>query len=409
LPTAFESLRHRNYRLLWIGMLISNSGDWMDQVALNWLTYELTGSAVALGILNLCRLVPILAFTLIGGVIADRFERRKLMFVTQAIAMVLAFILAALVSTGVIHDADQFWMVLVIGVGRGIMNSFNQPARQSLISELVPKESLTNAIALSSATVNLTRVIGPAIGGVLIATIGVAGAFYLNGASFLAVLWGLAQMTFPPRPSRAHKGIGTELMGGIKYVYSQPSLRTLMTLALVPMIFGVPYQTMLTVFASDVLDVGSAGLGLLTAASAVGAVIGALWVAARGGKSDRQRLMIIGLIGFGVFLIAFAFSTWLWVSILMLTGVGFSQQMYMALNNALIQEQADPEYRGRVVSTLFLNRGMVPLGTIMAGFGADFFGPQLTVAAMATVLVVLAIHAGRFQLSRRKLEAATAG
>jgi MFS family permease len=408
-PTAFESLRHRNYRLLWIGMLISNSGDWMDQVALNWLVYQLTGSAVALGILNLCRLVPILAFTLIGGVIADRFERRKLMFWTQFIAMVLAFILAGLVSTGVIHDAEQFWMVLVIGVGRGIMNSFNQPARQSLISELVPKESLTNAIALSSATVNLTRVIGPAIGGILIATVGVAGAFYLNGASFLAVLWGLVMMTFPPRKVRAHKGIGSELMGGIKYVYSQPTLRTLVTLALVPMIFGVPYQTMLTVFASDVLNVGSTGLGLLTAASAVGAVVGALWVAARGNKGNRERSMILGLIGFGVFLIAFAFSPWLWFSIAMLIGVGFSQQSYMALNNTLVQENADPEYRGRVVSTLFLNRGMVPLGTILAGFGADAFGPELTVAAMAAVLVVLAIGAGHFRSSSKELEATPAG
>src|SRR5204863_227134 len=204
----------------------------------------------------------------------------------------------------------------------------------------------TNAIALSSATVNLTRVIGPAIGGVLIASIGVAGAFYLNGASFIAVLWGLALMTFPPRPSRVHKGIGTELLGGIRYVNSQPTLRTLVLLALVPMIFGVPYQTMLTVFASDVLQVGSTGLGLLTAASAVGAVIGALWVAARGGKGDRQPLMIVGLIGFGVTLIAFAFSPWLWFSIATLTGVGFSQQMYMALNNALMQEQTDPELRG---------------------------------------------------------------
>jgi MFS family permease len=173
-------------------------------------------------------------------------------------------------------------------------------------------------------------------------------------------------------------------------------------LALAPMIFGVPYQTMLTVFASDVLNVGSAGLGLLTAASAVGAVIGALWVATRGGRGNRQGLMIVGLIGFGVCLIAFSFSPWLWFSIAMLTGVGFSQQTYMALNNALIQEEVDPEFRGRVVSTLFLNRGMVPLGTIMAGFGADIFGPQITVASMAAVLVVLAVAASSSMLPRQR-------
>jgi len=252
LPTAFESLHHRNYRLLWIGSLISSSGDWMDQVALNWLVYELTGSAFSLGLLNLCRLVPILVFTLIGGVVADRFERRRLLFVTQTVAMLLAFALAILVSTGIIYRDTQagFVMVLIVAIGRGMMLSFNQPARQSLISDLVPKELLTNAIALNSATMNLTRVIGPAIGGLLIASVGSAGAFYFNGASFLAVLWGLALMRFPPRVVRASKkGIAADLAGGISYVANRAELRMLVILALVPMIFGMPYMTMLTVFA----------------------------------------------------------------------------------------------------------------------------------------------------------------
>ena len=181
------------------GTLISQSGDWMDQIALNWLVYQLTGSAFALGLVNLCRLAPILLFTLVGGVIADRVERRKLMFTTQTVAMVLALVLAALVSTGLV----EFWMVLLVAVGRGIALSFNLPARQSLISDLVPREILSNAIALNQATINLTRVLGPAIGGILIATIGVAGAFYVNGFSFLAVLYGLALMRFPPREVRA--------------------------------------------------------------------------------------------------------------------------------------------------------------------------------------------------------------
>src|SRR5215208_369530 len=199
LPPALRSLRHRNYRLLWSGTLISSSGDWMDQVALNWLVYELTDSAFSLGILNLCRLLPILLFTLIGGVVADRFERRRMLIVTQTVAMILAFALAILVSTGIVFRDTQlgFLMVLVVAVGRGMMMSFNQPARQSLISDLVPSELLTNAVALNSATLNLTRVIGPVIGGLLIASIGTAGAFYFNGASFVAVLWGLALMRFP--------------------------------------------------------------------------------------------------------------------------------------------------------------------------------------------------------------------
>jgi MFS family permease len=392
LPAAFESLRHRNYRLLWFGSLVSNSGDWMDQIALNWLVFELTGSGVALGLLNLCRLLPILVFTLIGGVIADRVERRRLMFTTQSTAMVLAFALAGLVSSGLV----EFWMVLLVAVGRGIVLSFNQPVRQSLISDLVPRESLMNAIALNSATMNLTKILGPAIGGVLIATVGVAGAFYVNGASFLAVLLGLALMRFPERAARkARGGMLSELAGGLRYLQRTPRLRTLVLLALVPMIFGMPYMTMLAAFAGNVLHVGGSGLGLLTACSGVGAVSGALYVASRRTMTGRRRLMLWGLVGFGASLLAFSASGLLWLSALALVAVGFCQQLYMALNNTLIQEDVDEEYRGRVLSTLFLNRGTVPLGTMLAGFGTDLFGVQVTIGAMAGVLVVLALVAMR--------------
>jgi MFS family permease len=387
LPVALAPLRHRNYRLLWIGTLISQSGEWMDQIALNWLVYQLTGSAFSLALVNLCRLTPILLFTLVGGVIADRVERRKLMFATQTAAMALALILAVLVSTGLV----ELWMVLLVAVGRGVAMSFNLPARQSLISDLVPRELLSSAIALNQATNNLTRVFGPAIGGLLIASIGVAGAFYVNGFSFLAVLYGLALMRFPPREVRQKQGILTDLIGGLRYIQGEPSIRTLVVLALVPMILGMPYMTMLTVFASDVLRVGTSGLGLLTACSGAGAVCGALFVASRGAKRGRRRLMRIGLVGFGATLLIFALSPWLWLSAGTLIAVGFSQQVYNAQNNALVQEEVDPEYRGRVVSTLFLNRGLVPLGTALAGFGTDLWGAQMTLGTMAGLLVLLAV------------------
>jgi MFS family permease len=387
LPPALESLRHRNYRLLWMGNLISQTGDWMDQVALNWLVYDLTGSAFYLGILNLCRLAPILVFTLVGGVIADRVERRWLLFSTQVVAMVLAFVLAALVSTGRV----EFWMVVLIGVSRGIALAFNFPARQSLISDLVPRELLSNAIALNQATMNLTRIIGPTIGGILIVTVGVAGAFYLNGLSFVAVLGGLALMRFPPRQARAKKGMLADLMGGLRYIQGQPDLRMLVMLALVPMILGMPYMTMLTVFASDVLKVDAGGLGLLVACSGGGAVCGALFIASRSSRTGRRKIMFVGLIGFGVALLVFALSPWFWLSAGSLVAVGFSQQVYNAQNNAMIQEDVDPEYRGRVLSTLFLNRGLIPLGTVFAGFGTDLVGAPITLAAMAVMLLSLAV------------------
>ncbi len=392
LPTTFSSLQHRNYRLLWLGTLVSSSGDWMDQIAFNWLVYDLTGSAIYLGLVNFCRMAPILLFTLIGGVVADRAERRRLMFVTQTVAMVLAFILAVLVSTGLV----QIWMVMAIAASRGIMMSFNQPARQSLISELVPARDLMNAIALNSATMNLTRVLGPAIGGLLIASVGVAGAFYLNAASFLAVLYGLALMHFGEHQKRSHQGMLSDLTRGVQYLRREPALLGLVVLALVPMVFGMPYMTMLTVFAKDVLNVGGFGLGLLTAASSVGAVSGALFVASKRSGEHQGRLMLFSLIGFGVLLCGFAFSPWLWLSVPLLLGVGACQQMYMTSNNSMLQIRVAEEYRGRVLSTLFLNRGLVPLGTILAGLGTAAFSAQIGLGAMAGVLVLLAAGAVRF-------------
>src|SRR3984893_12296384 len=401
LPAALQSLRHRNFRLLWIGTLISNSGDWMDQIALNWLVYQLSGSAVQLAFLNLARLAPIFVFTLVGGVIADRAERRRLLLPTQAVAMVLAFILATLTITGIV----QIWMVIVIAVGRGIVLSFNQPARQSLISELVPPADLKNAIALNSATLNLTRVLGPTLGGLLIATVGVAGAFYLNAFSFLAVLYALALMRFPDRaPRKAHNSMLADLAGGLRYLVQRPTLRTLVLLALLPMVLGMPYMTMLTVFASDVLKVGGGGLGLLTACSGIGAVSGALWVAANAHRMRLGRLMFFGLIGFGATLVVFSLSPWFWLSVGALIAVWAAQQIYMASNNALIQTNVEEEFRGRIVSTLFLNRSMVPLGTILAGLGTQLVGVQATSAAMATGLLLLALTMSRLAPAARELE-----
>jgi MFS transporter, DHA1 family, staphyloferrin A biosynthesis exporter len=401
LPVAFQSLRHPNYRLLWFGTVISSSGDWMDQIALNWLVYQLSGSAVHLALLNLARLAPIFVFTLVGGVIADRAERRRLLFITQAVAMLLALMLATLTVTGLV----QIWMVIVIAVGRGIVLSFNQPARQSLISELVPREDLKNAIALNSATLNLTRVLGPTIGGILIATVGVAGAFYLNAITFLAVLYALTLMRFPDRtPRQAKASLLADLAGGLSYLNQRPTLRTLVLLALLPMVFGMPYMTMLTVFASDVLQVGGGGLGLLTACSGIGAVGGALWVAGNAHRLRLGRLMFFGLIGFGATLVVFSLSPWFWVSVVALVAVGAAQQIYMASNNALLQTHVEEEFRGRIVSTLFLNRSMVPLGTVLASIGTTLVGVQATSAVMAAGLLVLALAVSRLAPAARDLE-----
>jgi MFS family permease len=399
LPDSLRSLRHRNYRLLWIGNFVSNTGDWMDQIAFNWLVYQLTDSAIYLGLVNLARWLPILIFTLVGGVVADRWERRRLMFVTQAIAMVLALILAVLDATGLIH----IWMVLVIAAGRGIMMSFNQPAKQGLVSDLVPPQDLRNALGLNSMQFNLTRIIGPAIGGLLIATVGIAGAFFLNAVSFIAVLWSLAAMDVPPRRAVGHRSVLDDIRGGVDYVRTQPVLQGLLVLALLPVGLGLPYMTMLTVFARDVLDVGGTGLGLLTACSSVGAVLGALYVAAAT-TVRRGWLMLAAIVVFGLALFGFALSPWVWFSAVMLLVVGVSQQVYMTTNNVVVQEMVDDEYRGRVLSIVFLNRSMIPLGTMVAGFGTAAFGVQPTMAAMAGALVLTGLLAARFSPAARALD-----
>jgi MFS transporter, DHA1 family, staphyloferrin A biosynthesis exporter len=395
LPDSLASLQHRNYRLLWFGNLISQSGDWMDQVAFSWLIYEMTHSTVSLALINVCRAGPILLFTLIGGVIADRVERRRLLFVTQFILMVLAFILAGLITAGLL----QVWMAFVIATARGVTNSFNQPARQSLISELVPPEDLPNAIALNSATLNMTRVIGPATGGILIATIGVAGAFYINAVTFIAVLYGLAIMQFPQRVANAKQGgMLNDLVAGIAYLRRETALRTLVILALVPMVLGQPYQTMLTVFSKDVFHSGSTGLGLMQAVAALGALTGALMFASARDSRHFNEKMLLGLIGFGAGLLIFCLMPSLWLAVIPLFLSGVFMQTYQVSNNTLLQLKVDPEYRGRVLSTLFLQRGMVPVGTMLAGVLATAVGPQIALGGMALALVLIGILAFPYAL-----------
>jgi MFS family permease len=327
--------------------------------------------------------------TLFGGVVADRFERRKLMFVTQTLAMVLATAIAVLVSGGWIN----IWEILVIGFGRGVMMSFNQPARQSLISELVPPGDLQNAIALSSASMNLTRVIGPSIGAAAIAIAGLQGAFWLNAASFIVLLWSLFAMKFPQRAvGLMRKSMLGSLTEGIGYLRRHESLGTLVLLATVPMVFGMSYIYILPVFARDILHTGADGNAFLVAASGVGGFVAALAIASAHSFRRRGWLMLVGLVVFGGSLILFAESSMFLLSMVALIGAGVGQMCYMATNNTLVQEIVDPEYRGRVLSTLSLNIGFVPLGTALASAMIKIMGAPSAEAVMGASLVVTGLY-----------------
>jgi MFS transporter, DHA1 family, staphyloferrin A biosynthesis exporter len=387
-PQMFASLRHRNYRLYWIGTLVANTGDWMDQIALGWLMWQLTGSGSYLGLLAFFRAFPILLFTLLGGALADRFERRRLMQVTQTFAMLLALLLALLVFT----DLVRVWHVLAIASLRGIMLSVNLPTRQALLSDIVDREHLANAIALNSATMNLTRIAGGSLGGILITLIGTAGVFLINGLSFIILIVALAMMTIPPltRTGPA-KNIARSIGEGLSYLRGHEVLRSLIFLALVPMVFGMPYMTLLPIFADTILDIGNEGYGLLVACVGVGALGGSLAVAALNNYRHRGRLMLLVMVLFGGMLVLFSWSSSPVLSYLLLFGVGAGQTSYMALNTTLLQTHASDEMRGRVMSIFFLNRGMVPLGTLAAGFASEAFGAPLTVSVMGTAVVLLAV------------------
>jgi MFS family permease len=398
---TFASLRHRNFRLLWAGTLISSTGDWMDQIALNWLILTLTDSAVYLGLVNLCRAGPILLLTLVGGVAADRFDRRKMLFTTQSIAMLLAALLGALVWTQTINVG----LLLLIAAGRGTMMAFNQPARHSLLPDLVPRRDLVNAVALNSATLSSTRVIGPAIGGVLIAAIGVGGAFFVNALTFIGVLTALALMTFPPRaPRPAPAPAWRSMVEGLRYIKDDPILSSLVLLMIVPIVLGMPYLAMLTVFARDVLMIGPVGLGVLSSAAGFGSVAGALAIASLGGYSRKGLLMLGCMLAFGACIVGFSLSPWPVVSGVLVAGLAGGNTAAVALNNAFLQSRAADEFRGRVMSVTFLERGFVPLGTSAAGVGAEFFGAPLTLATMGALIVVFVLAAAARVPALRQLE-----
>jgi MFS family permease len=385
LGQTFSSLRHRDYLLLWIGTLVSHSGDWMDQIAFNWLVLEISNSPLSLGIVNLCRALPVLLLVPLGGVAADHWERRKILMVTQSAAMCLAFLLGGLVTSGVV----KIWEIYIIAALRGAIMSFNMPARQSIIFNTVPKDDLPNAIALNSATNNLTRVLGPAAGGILIALFGVDWLFYLNGLSFLAILWTLYLMKdYKTTGGGAKASPWRELKEGILFLRGNKLLLYLVSLAIVPMFFGQPYMTMLTVFARDVLRIGPAGLGLLTSTAALGSIAGALIIAGRR-KHPQIAVMLCEIMLFGAALLIFSFSRWVPVSLLFLFLAGGSNIAYNATNNTLLQLSVPDAFRGRVISLLFINRGMIPLGTALTGLLAEKWGAPVALGSMACMLIVL--------------------
>jgi predicted MFS family arabinose efflux permease len=366
-----------------------SAGQWIQQVTLGWLVYDLTGNSMLLGALNGLRALPFLVTGPMAGVAADRMDRKKLLLRTQWILIVTALAMGVLVASGWL----QVWHIFVFTLVTGVAWTFTEPVRQSMIPSIVPKKDLANAIALNSGGFNLMKVMGPALGGAMIALFGAGGNFFVQAIAYVGVLVMIYWMHVPPTPDEARRSSAlANLKEGFSYVWSTPAVLALMILAYVPRIFAVPYQTLMPVFQKDVLKVGPEGLGMLMAAPGVGALLAVLILASVVNRLKRQGLFLVGsIVVLGLFLIVFSQIKSFPLALVSLVAAGLFQMFFLASTNTLLQLIVPDELRGRVMSLYMLDRGFMPAGALFAGVTAHFIGAPSTVAIMGAVVVVLAL------------------
>jgi MFS family permease len=388
LMQTFAALRWRNYRLWFSGQLVSLVGSWMQTTAQGFLIYELTKSSAYLGVVGFAAGVPAWALMLYGGVVADRVPRRTLLMVTQSAMMLLAFLLAALVASGVVAP----WHIVVIAFGLGIANAFDAPARVSFVAELVDREGLTNAIALNGTMFNSAVVLGPAVAATIYATLGPAWCFAINGLSFVAVLVALLAMRDVPATARAGRGSAlSQIRIGVHYVADSPLVRTLIANMGLVVLFGISMVTLVPAWSVEVLGGGVRTNGLLLSARGLGALAGALLIASLGHRPIRGRLWAAGSVALPGLMAAFALSRWLPLSAAVMAGIGLSFMVQANTSNALVQTSVPDEIRGRVMGLYTLVFfGTMPLGALLVGAMADRVGEPAVVLANAAVLVVVA-------------------
>ncbi len=394
LGAGFRALRHRNYRLFFFGQLISLIGTWMQSVAQAWLVLSLAGKDgdLMLGVTSALQFTPVLLLAVFGGALADRLPKRNVLLVTQSVMLVLALVLAVLNSLGIV----QVWHVLALATLLGVANAIDMPTRQAFIVELVGKDDLMNSIALNSSVFNAARIIGPGVAGLLIHRVGVSGCFYLNSASFVAVLAGMMLMR-PPFFTRsgATKG-GAPLSGGFRYIWQTSNVRALMIAVGVVGTFGLNLTVWMPVLARDVLGVGAAGYGLMMSAMGVGALASGLLLAYRGKKA--QRSLVLAAAGvFGLVLLAVAFTRWFPVTLGLMAMLGAAMVAFSATANTTVQLLVPDELRGRVMAVyMMVFAGTTPIGSLLAGSLAHATSTPISIAAGAGVslLAVSALWAG---------------
>lgn len=386
LPQVVRALRNQNFRLFWSGNFLSNIGTWMQNVAQGWLVLELTNSSFWLGVVGFAGSIPFLLFTLFGGVIADRVNKRKLLLVTQTAMMILAFVLAVLAWFKVI----TVWELAAIAFLNGTAMSMNAPSYQALVPRLVRREDLTNAIALNSAQFNMSRIVGPTLGGYAMALFGVAGNFFLNGVSFLAVLWALMRIRYPEEEQAHHESIWNSLRAGFNYMQSQRQMLALMWMTAAVSLLGIPFLTFIPYFAKVQLNSGESGLGWLLASSGLGALLGAVTIAAKGNLRRRGVVLTASGVCFFLAIILFCYSRSFALSQGLALCEGYSGILMISCFNVSIQHLSSDAMRGRVMSiytTSFL--GLPPLGALFAGELSRHIPTGHALAMMAGLAVLL--------------------
>jgi len=377
LQLLLRALRSRNYRLFFAGQSISLVGTWMQQVAMSWLVYRLTGSAFLLGLVGFVTQAPTFLLAPFAGVLADRWDKRRLLIATQTLSMLQATALAFTVLAGTV----QVWQIVTLGLVLGIINTFDIPARQSFIVDMVDnREDLGNAIALNSSMFNAARLIGPSIAGLLIAAVGEGVCFIVNALSYLAVIIALVAMRLKPaKAERARRHILHELREGISYAFGFAPIRSILLLIALVSLMGMPYSILMPVFARDILHGGAHTFGFLMAASGCGALASTVYLASRENVLGLGRVIVIASSLFGAGIIAFAFSGSLLLSLIVLCFTGFGGMALIASSNTILQTIVDDDKRGRVMSLFTMSFiGMAPFGSLIAGALANVIGARNT-------------------------------
>jgi len=382
----FSSLKIRNFRIYWLGMFISLIGTWVQNIALSWLVFQLTNSAFLLGLVGFLGSIPVFLLAIFGGVLADRVNKRDILIFTQVFFMILAFLLAVLTQFKLITPVQ----IMFIALTNGMIMAFDAPARQSIVVEMVGKEHLFNAIALNSVSFNSSRIIGPAIAGLLISAIGMSGCFYLNGLSFCAVIAALFWIKFPKCVTASSNSAVRDLKDVLVFVRTRRMILALLSMVAAVSLFGISYVILMPVFAKDVLHAGVKGLGILMSSTGLGALAGALILAQLGNFRYKGKLLIYAGFLFSASLIVFSLSRSYFSALFSLIFVGSSSVMAISLVNTLLQINVPDKLRGRLMSLFMITfAGITPFGNLIAGTLAQYLGVSVALLLSGCICAVL--------------------